>query len=307
MKNIDGDVEFKFKFLFRPLSPRFSPQESFMFTAKMKPRPSPLPSPSSNDPLALSDTILEELRPACRRLQDLLDSHRRNYLLPHYEIGELVIGAEQRVLEMHGSIYGGQIVDHLADAVGRNARTVRSCVQVAETFSREEYLELISCEQISWAHILLLLSAPLPSERANLIEKIKEHGWTPLELEAAVRGGKPNRRPGGGRRHAVPRNVPFALHRLAKATDSFCGLNNEVLFGEDFDIPTSLHAMASDDLTSELRDSVESAAKRLDQLAADATENARRLRAEGLVLIDEVLSARRNLRQETKEDSHDPN
>ena len=36
----------------------------------------------------------------------------------------------------------------------------------------------------------------------DLIEQIKEHGWTPPELEAAVRGGKTNRRPGGGRRHA---------------------------------------------------------------------------------------------------------
>jgi len=236
-----------------------------------------------------------ELEPVCRKLKRLWRRHRKNSLQGYYEIGEAAKPAIGHLKQQLGSGYGGHVIDFVAEAAGIDARTLRNCVVLVEVFSATDYHELISRPEITWSHILQLLSAP-NTDREELLASVIEQRWSPDELARQLRQRYGNRRAGSGRRPAVPQSAKHGLVRLLAISQKFSNALEGAIFGSAFDLPAALSNIPPDDVNPDIREQAEYAAGLLQGISEQTASDAARLRHTAKHL-GEILDHRNDARE----------
>lgn len=115
--------------------------------------------------------------------------------------------------------------------------------------------------------------------RKQLQAKVIEEEWTVTELFKEIQGERGRQRqPGGGRRIKVPKNIKAAVTHFTAQAEKFIRANDQVWFGEDFDIVDELAEVPADKLSDELKEQVLEVADFWEKIMALGKVNGERLR-----------------------------
>ena len=166
-----------------------------------------------------------------------------------------------------------------------------------EVWGEDEFATIVAHQRIVWGHVVLLLTLKTAEERADLAAKVDSENWTVAELGNEIFANYGPRRPGSGRKPAIPRNVQQGLGRLlALATKSHNTLS-AALFCKEFDLATELSFMPDTSVSPEIRQHVALALDAFKKLSEDLAEAAPRLE-KLLPLLDHAI-ANKAIEQET--------
>jgi hypothetical protein len=232
-----------------------------------------------------NDFELEELQPAVEELANKCDEFRRRAFPWYYELGELVRRHYRRVEEereaVGRSMYGERFFNRLANELekpGISGQLLSGCFKLVETYGKEEYRKLCEHDAITPTHAMMLARSEGP-ERAELLKKVISEKLTTKQLfEAEKEMFGVRRMPGAGRPPKRPKKLKDAFAHLNAQAEKFVKLNNEIWFGEAYNIIDEIKALTGGQFTDELKAQVEEAAEHCENLAATATRGAECLR-----------------------------
>jgi hypothetical protein len=201
-----------------------------------------------------------ELKPKFTEERSRLRSERQRTLRWHYDIGTIVakyFNDVKQEREKHGqSMYGERFFDRLTEMMPRvPPQLLHKCYRLATIYSSKAFAELIKHDVITPSHAMLLAGFSDPEERARFQAKAIDEGLTcqqrydAIKTEFGVR-----RKPGAGRPMKVPRDVTKALIHLNAQADNFIRWNDQIWFGEQFDIIESVADVPVDLLNDKFKE-----------------------------------------------------
>ena len=246
----------------------------------------------------LTDEVKQQLRAPIRRIRRLMENTRKKVLEAYFEIGKIVYEALDQ-LEF-GDLFGRRALAHFAKSVDVDPTTINNCLRLVVDWGEDEFASIVAHQRIGWGHVVLLLSVKTAEERADLAAKVDAENWSAADLGHEILAKYGLRRPGSGRRPAIPRNVKQALGRLLGLATKTHNAMSEALFCTGFDLATELSYLPDTSVTPELREHVAIALEALKQLSADLAEAAPRLER-ALPLLDHAIT-NKAIQQETSKE-----
>ena len=229
------------------------------------------------------ESAAKAIRPLWEKDREQCDNERRSSLQRIYELGQKVAEQYETVKakrKFHGeTMYGERFFQRVADAI--NAKSAKKvswqllydCRTLACTYDEQAYAELCRHDQIMPSHVLQLARIQIDDVRAELQAGLIKEKWTVRELATAVKEKLgPRRKPGAGRRPKVSKHAKGAIIHLTAQAKQFVKANDEIWFGDAFDIPTAVREIPSSKLTDELKTQIGEAAELCDKVAETAGE-----------------------------------
>ena len=229
----------------------------------------------------------------CDELRPWLDGPNENYARSHFQVGGILkarIAQVKAELEQSGyTTYGAHLFEGIGAELDVEPSTLRGCLQVAESFTLEQYESQIIAPGLTWSHARLLAGVAYPQQRELLIARTIADRLSVRELGELIRGNEPKKPRGPGRVPAPPLGLPQGLHRLWSGSKTY--LNTlSVLFGAEFDLSEEIQVSPPDKLTAETRAIVVECGERLTAIQ-QAVEDARARLTAGLERIDTCIAA----------------
>jgi hypothetical protein len=226
----------------------------------------------------------EEIEPAARELQPMLEKERRRSLQWYYDLGRIVakhyFAVERERKRVGNTMYGERFFERLAHRLNiERWEVLRNCFGLVNTYDEDEYRELCQHDHVTVSHIMQLAKIGPEDARSELQTAVINEQMTVKELvQAAKEKFGYQHQPGAGRPLKLPKSVKSAVtHMVAQAT-KFVKLNRNAWFGNAFDLREEVRRTPADKLTDELKESISEAADAFDQLAETTVQKAGVLR-----------------------------
>ena len=259
------------------------------------------------------ESAAKAIMPLWEKDREQCENERRYPLQRIYELGQKVAEhykAVEAKREFHGeSMYGKRFFQRVADAINAESakqiswQTLRQYYTLVGTYSEEAYAELCRHGEITPSHALQLAYIDI-EVRAELQAELIKEKWTVKELQKAhMEKVGPRNKPGAGRPLKTPKHPKAAIVHLTAQAGQFIKANDEIWFGDAFDIPTAVDEIPSSKLTDELKTQISEAAELYDKVAETVSEKGEVLR-EVLANVEHRLRAQAeyNRQVEAEED-----
>ena len=221
------------------------------------------------------------------RARRVRDDLTQRVLAGHYELGKLVMELDELT---HQSVHGRSPMEMLAGDLGVNARTLYLCARLARAVPEDEFQRLIK-PPVCWDHIRTLINQGQLDRLEHWVERITQEQLSAKDVEFELREGMRSQRDGSGRRPMVPKNLKSGLNQLHASCNKFLRRLNLSLFGDEFDLVDELRNTPPDELAEDMQTTYAQAAGRLEAIATNATEQAKRMR-ESIEWFNEVFERR---------------
>lgn len=220
-----------------------------------------------------------ELRSTYEALYALVDKHAQLLLFYYYEVGLHIKRLFDDEHVLHPTRRRSTKIEMLADALNVSSRTLYDSKKLVDAFTPEQYIDLISRQPISWAHVCHLLQVSSVKRRQELIERVVAENWSADELGYEIADISKKKPRGPGRDPKPPRNIAQGLHKTIHLSKSYYNVVFKALLSDAFDLPTQIQDLAPDKVTSEMRQQIEQAVAALQKVQTIAEESARHLLA----------------------------
>lgn len=235
---------------------------------------------SLNDAASQSFVQFKKLPPAlqseCRKVQDYLN-RMSEFALRHL----WKLGRRLHQIETDGSGKFGRdpigamssVLDFGPDR-GRLARILHFYRDFPEDlleWTLRQRMRL-SRRQITWSHIIWIMSLPTLKDRRMFLEKTFANDWSADQLVEEIRRylGRPVR--GGGRPLAIPRTLELKLDNMTKVLKVYVRNDREIWRHPQHGILAALASLPSDSDVSRVREKIDNAIKLVESAATAATE-----------------------------------
>ena len=233
--------------------------------------------------MAAFDFDDDDIEAAAKVLKPICDAERTRSFRWYYDLGKQVIEqfhvvkAERE--RIGDTMYGEHFFDRLAAEIKTvSAQLLQQCLHLVYSYDEEAFAELGKHPAITPTHALYLGAILDGKLRKQLQAKVIEEELTVRELFKAIQGERGRQRqPGGGRRIKVPKNIKAAVIHFTAQAALFVKANEQVWFGEDFDIVDELAAVTADKLSDELKEQIQEVADYWEKIMALGKENSERL------------------------------
>jgi len=244
-----------------------------------------LSRPREPTPIEVKDDL--QYQSICQKCERVVLALQAGVIVGHHRLGQLVLEAESMITARR---HAYPIVDRLAADIGISSRLLRLCAQFANTVNAGT-LEKIYESGMCWDHLRVLMNQGELAALEEWMQQVKKRGLSASSLEEELRGGKLPSRRGSGRKACKPSSALAGLTQLHKQMTS-TGNRFDALFSSEFDLADSLKEIPPDELTEEIRDSIDHATSLLQQLAKIAQVHAAALE-EASSWMENVFEARR--------------
>ena len=251
----------------------------------------------TENPLAPLDGTIREIKAAQERIENAC-------LAARHEIGRVLIRDDSKIDTAKQLCITSRLDfwETLEKRVGINSRILRQCMAFADMYDESDVDRLIE-QEITWTHVVHLLSLPSVGAREAFLRRVAEEGLTAADLRREIDETYGNRRPGSGRQQKLPEPPKSLSSGLRRTLEKVSRLNAEhehALFGEEFDLAERVESEPPDEITEETRDQLDRLIDQYRILATTVRDNLLRLE-ESRPRIDRVFSERE--RAEEKPDT----
>jgi hypothetical protein len=227
---------------------------------------------------------ITELKPMFTEQRSRLRSERQRTLRWHYDIGKIVakhFADVKRERDKHKqSMYGERFFDRLTEnLLGVPPQLLAKCFRLVQAYNPKAFAELAKHDAITPSHALQLAALGDARDRAHFQEKVIDERLTCKQLfDAIKRKFGVRRKPGAGRPMKVPSSVNKALIHLRTQADNFIHCNEQVWFGEQFDIVESVSDLPTTLFSDQFKEQLSETAETCERLAQLAEADAKKLR-----------------------------
>ncbi|HEY1601635.1 MAG TPA: hypothetical protein VGG64_18690 [Pirellulales bacterium] len=238
------------------------------------------------------EELPEDLRPKFKKLKKIFDERWKISLHSYYTIGEILRDCRIETEALGKRFRLISQMQFLADALTVEIQQLRTPQRLAHTYSEAEYRSLVQHPEITWGHILHLISVPIAAERDKLAACTIAEKWSPHRLRNEILG-----RPAADnaqRTPKPPRSVKAGFEQAIRMAKSLSSIFDRAFFSDTYDLTTRILEMSPDDVTAGTEQQVREAIETLAHLSQTAGENSRRL-LEALVWIEMVLKLRNSM------------
>ena len=228
----------------------------------------------------------ERIEEAVAEVAAACDELRRQSFQGYYILGKVVQKHYLKVLkereELSRGMYGSRFFHLLAKKLKKpnvHGGLLRRCQRLVESYTAEEYSQFLEQGAVSPTHALMLADIGDKDARKDLQTAIISKKLTTNQLQDAIKeifGVR--RKPGAGRSLKIPKSLKAAFVHLTAQAEKFIKLNDEVWFGDAYDIIEEVDGLPADKLTDEFKAKVIEAAEQCESVATTAAANAKALR-----------------------------
>lgn len=233
-------------------------------------------------PLATRSNYVNRLPPDLRKkyeqLAVIFGTLSESLLNSYYQVGLVVKDLRDDAFIKHPNQRRMATMEALAEALKVSPRLLYDTKKLVETFTSQQYAELITQRQISWVHITHLMQVDSGDRRQQLIERVVAEELTAEELAYEIGGVLKKKRRGSGRKPKPPRNVPHALQKTIGLSNSYFKILGEALFGDAYHLPSEIVNLPPDKVSAEIRRQIEQAIVVLDNVGKRAFTSTDELR-----------------------------
>jgi hypothetical protein len=278
-------------------------------TAVSKNTPSQYPSLSSETPPPFADFEDEELDPAVEELKPFCAKERKRTLAWHYQLGQLALKHLLTVQhdrdKCNQKMYGEHFLETIAKQAGNvSGATLKDCFMLVTTYNGKAFADLCQHDVITISHAVQLAQISDDKELlAELQAKVIAERWTVKQLyDAILEACGRKRKPGGGRRLKVPKDVKAALVHLTAQIAQHVKMHEQIWFGREFDIIEELSGTPADKLAGPLKEKLDEALTLTEKLAELAVRDAEQLR-EAIAGVEERIRCQAEAEAEAEEEA----
>lgn len=224
------------------------------------------------------DQLPPDLRKKYEQLSAIFGTLSESLLNSYYQVGLVVKDLRDDAFVKHPTRGRMATMEALAETLKVSPRLLYDTKKLVETFTPQQYAELITRRPISWGHITHLLQVDSEDRRHQLIERVVAANLTAEELVYEIGGASKKKRRGPGRKPKPPRNVPHALQKTIGRSNSYFKILGEALFGDAYHLPSEIVNLPPDKMSAEIRRQIEQAIVVLDNVGKRAFASTDELR-----------------------------
>ena len=233
-------------------------------------------------------------RPLLAKLEWLLEwmaDDRRNTLIKRWELGN-----EMAELEEGDQKFGAKPIEKL-DKFVEDSGMLRVVIRLAQCWTRPE-IEAMSDRmmangvgRVGYTHLRTLCVIADKKQRDDLLEETIRNSWTAQQLGAVIvsRFGNKSQNPTG--RAGIPKTAQKVIQQQLDFADDFSNRNVRVWKDPEHSLSRQIAAMPEPDYTEDLAKQLGILAKRMRDLAAEATSRAEEAEREHKKVTDAIAAS----------------
>ncbi len=250
----------------------------------------------------------EEIEPAARELQPMLEKERKRCLQWYYDFGQVVakhyFAVKEERERLGNTMYGERFFERLAHRLHiERPELLRDCFRLVNAYDEDDYRKLCRHNHVKVSHVMQLAKIGQEDARNELQTAAISEQMTVKELVQAAKEKLGYRhQPGAGRPFKVPKSVKAAVTHMLSQAAKFDKLHREAWFGDAFDLREEVREIPANKLTEEFKESISQTADAFDQLAESTVQNAQVLR-EVVSNVEQRMQAQAELNRRVEEEA----